>query len=136
MTIDPTKIVLRGILLSGLILLSARVQATEPSAPDGARIYDQHRCSVCHGGHGGGGFGPRLAGDPMLAIDQYVAAQILIGRGKMPAYARELSDEEISAVSEHIRNSWGNHFGPLGADLVAETRKLMEKAAPQSVERR
>jgi mono/diheme cytochrome c family protein len=32
--------------------------------------------------------------------------------GEMPAYARQLSDEEIAAVANYIRNSWGNS-GPL-----------------------
>ncbi len=28
--------------------------------------------------------------------------------GEMPAYAKQLSDEKIAAVTNYIRNSWGN----------------------------
>ena len=43
--------------------------------------------------------------------------------GEMPAYARQLSDEEIAAVANYIRNSWGNS-GPLVTPAqVAKARK-------------
>ena len=28
--------------------------------------------------------------------------------GEMPAYSNQLSDEEVAAVTNYIRNSWGN----------------------------
>ncbi|MDA9491264.1 c-type cytochrome [Bradyrhizobium sp. CCBAU 11361] len=43
--------------------------------------------------------------------------------GEMPAYAKQLSDEEIAAVANYIRNSWGNS-GPLVTPAqVAKARK-------------
>lgn len=43
--------------------------------------------------------------------------------GEMPAYARQLSDDEIAAVTNYIRNSWGN-AGPLVTPAqVAKARK-------------
>ncbi|SFK10086.1 c-type cytochrome [Bradyrhizobium sp. cf659] len=43
--------------------------------------------------------------------------------GEMPAYAKQLSDEEIAAVTNYIRNSWGNS-GPLVTPAqVAKARK-------------
>lgn len=56
-------------------------------------------------------------------------SQILIGRGEMPAYAHRLSDEEISAVAEYIRNSWGNELGAVAPQDVANTSKTLKEAA-------
>jgi mono/diheme cytochrome c family protein len=117
--------------------LSANAQAAEgvnaqavgQSVPQGAEVYKQSGCVVCHGGLGTGGFGPKLAGDPMLAISQFVVAQILIGRGQMPPFDNKLSDQQIAAVAQYIRTNWGNDFGPVTADQVADTRKLMKRAS-------
>jgi mono/diheme cytochrome c family protein len=40
----------------------------------------------------------------------------------MPAYANELSDEEIAAVTNYIRNSWGNVALLVTAEQVAKAR--------------
>lgn len=112
----------------------ARAQSADP----GAEVYRQSGCVVCHGGLGTGGFGPKLAGDPMLAISPFVTARILIGSGgssgagssssKMPAFGDKLSDEQIAAVAHYIRNNWGNDFGPVTADQAADARRLMTRA--------
>jgi mono/diheme cytochrome c family protein len=118
--------------LAAILLISAALtlpaQAQDANAP-GADVYKQSGCVVCHGGLGTGGFGPKLAGDPMLAIGQFVIAQMLIGRGQMPPFGDKLSDQQIAAVAQYIRTSWGNDFGPVTPDQVADTRKLMQRAA-------
>ena len=42
--------------------------------------------------------------------------------GSMPAYARQLSDQEIADVANYIRNSWGNAATPVTAAQVARAR--------------
>jgi len=96
--------------------------------PAGAQVYQQNSCFVCHGTLGGGGLGPRLAGNPLLTIGQFVVAQILLGRGEMPPFGGKLSDQQIAAVAQYIRNQWGNNFGPVTAQSVAEVRQLLSKA--------
>lgn len=108
---------------------SSQEQPSQPQISQGAEIYKQSGCVVCHGGLGTGGFGPKLAGDPMIAISQFVIAQILIGRGQMPSFGDKLSDQQIAAVAQYIRTSWGNDFGPVSPDQVADTRNLMKRAA-------
>ncbi len=129
-------LLLLGVLGSGA---AATVSwGADAQKPNGAEVYNQSRCFACHGGFGTGGFGPTLSGDPMLALDQYVVAQILVGRGQMPAFADKLSDEQIAAVSDYIRNNWGNHFGPVSADEVGKIRQVMKQAmenAPQTMTR-
>lgn len=94
----------------------------------GEQVYRDAGCVVCHGGLGTGGFGPRLSGDPILAVEQFVIAQILIGRREMPPFADKLNDAQIAAVAQYIRTSWGNDFGPVSAQDVAQTRQLMQRA--------
>jgi mono/diheme cytochrome c family protein len=51
-------------------------------------------------------------------MGNYVAAQILLGRGQMPGFAAHLSNDQIAAVASYIRNSWVNHFGDISAQDV------------------
>jgi mono/diheme cytochrome c family protein len=89
-------------------------------------------CNICHGQMGSGGAGPALRNNRMLHVTDYVIAQILLGRGIMPAFAEELSDAEIAAVATYIRTSWGNHAGPVNPAEVASVRRVLqqEKALP------
>jgi mono/diheme cytochrome c family protein len=41
----------------------------------------------------------------------------------MPAYAKELSDQEIADVATYIRNSWGNSASAVTAEQVERARK-------------
>jgi mono/diheme cytochrome c family protein len=43
--------------------------------------------------------------------------------GEMPAYAKQLSDDEIAAVTNYIRNSWGNAGLLVTPAQVAKARK-------------
>ncbi len=101
---------------------------TDHQPAKGADVYKASRCFACHGEMGGGGLGPSFAGDPMLAIGQFVIARIIIGRGAMPPFADKLTNDEIAAVAQHIRNSWGNDFGAVTPQEVEETRQLMKHA--------
>ena len=111
------------------ILASPLTSKAEDQADRGSQIYMQSRCFACHGQLGTGGFGPTLAGDRILAIQTFVIAQILIGRGKMPAFGDRLSDDDIAAVAQYIRNNWGNHYGPVTPGDVSSVRELMKKAS-------
>ena len=89
----------------------------------GGETYMRAGCFACHGEMGYGGAGPRFRNDKLLAADDYVVGQILLGRGIMPSFAHKLDDQQIAAVATYIRNSWGNDFGPVSADQVAKARK-------------
>ncbi|CAF0701732.1 Cytochrome c class I [Candidatus Methylacidithermus pantelleriae] len=92
---------------------------------DGAALYAQH-CSVCHGPSGKGqpGVFPALAGNPNLADTDLVLNTILHGRPgtAMPPWGPRLSDEEIAAIVNYIRSSWGNDFGTVTREDVAAKR--------------
>ena len=92
----------------------------------------QSRCFVCHGEAGDGGSGPAFMHDKFLAITDYVIAQILIGRNEMPSFAKMLDDEQVAAVAAYIRNSWGNHLGPVTPAEVSKVRMEMAEPSPAS----
>jgi len=92
----------------------------------GASVYAQN-CQSCHGANGSGvpGAFPSLAGDPVVNGSDADAHVRIILHGlsgkaiggsrfaaQMPPFASQLTDEEIAAVVNHERTSWGNH-GPL-----------------------
>ena len=90
-------------------------------AQNGEQLYSQQGCSGCHGANGKGGIGPALAGDQNLKKASNAYNQILHGGGGMPAY-NQLSNAQIAALSTYIRTSWGNNFGKVTAQQVAQQR--------------
>lgn len=102
----------------------------------GANLY-RTSCSSCHQANGEGlpGVFPPLAGDPVVT-DQDPTRHIevvLFGlKGKtingtsysaaMPAFSEQLSDEEVAAIINHERTSWGNNAPTITAKDVAKVR--------------
>ena len=74
------------------------------------------------------GFGGNL-GDPASTLRiilegvQTVTTPRAPNPGSMPAYAKQLSDEEIADVANYIRNSWGNAAPLVTPAQVARARK-------------
>ncbi len=94
-----------------------------PAALTGEQIYSV-RCVQCHQADGNGlpDFVPALKGDPVvnshdptqhiLTVLHGLEGKAINGKtfgGKMPSFAADLSDEEIAAVINHERTSWGNN---------------------------
>jgi len=100
------------------------VVASPPQAEmvAGKAVY-AHACVACHEADGSGA--PRIypplpgnanlqSADPSstlrIILDgaQTVMTPRALNPGSMPAYARQLSDQQIADVTNYIRNSWGN----------------------------
>lgn len=81
-------------------------------------------CAPCHGNQGQGLVGPNLAGNRFLERTEGVITTILGGRPDhgMPPFGGQLDDQQVAAVATFIRNSWGNSFGPVSPEQVAERR--------------
>jgi polyvinyl alcohol dehydrogenase (cytochrome) len=76
-----------------------------PEEPDGATIYQQN-CALCHSTDGTGGTGPSLVGvGDRYTVDE-LRGIVQNGRGTMPAWANELTPEEIGAVATYISTAW------------------------------
>jgi cytochrome c6 len=75
-----------------------RTAATPETAQ---RLYAQH-CLGCHGPTGAGAtYGPNIQG-LHRTIDQIVAV-IASGRGRMPAFTGDLSEEEMRQVAAYVK---------------------------------
>jgi mono/diheme cytochrome c family protein len=129
--------------MSGLILLRARVAllalaCAAPAAgpafadPPGKAMFLAN-CSACHRPDGMGvkGAFPALAGDPfVVGPKENPIGRVLNGRGGMPTFKAELSDDQIAAILTYVRSNWGNKAGPVSAADVSTERK--NPASPQS----
>jgi mono/diheme cytochrome c family protein len=102
-------------------------EAAVPPAPQaelaaGAAIYARS-CIACHEADGSGAprIYPPLPGNANLqAADPSSTLRVILdgaqtvttprapNTGSMPAYARQMTDQQIADVANYIRNSWGN----------------------------
>ncbi len=108
----------------------------EVAGPDGVELYSTH-CQSCHQPNGEGlpGAFPSLKGSEIVLsddIETYISiimngysGRISEGYGPMPAVGTNanLSPEEVTAIMNHERTSWGNEAKEVS---VEEVKKIME----------
>ncbi|MBL0910938.1 MAG: cbb3-type cytochrome c oxidase subunit II [Bacteroidia bacterium] len=107
--------------------------------PDGEALYMQ-TCAACHQADGKGvpGAFPPLAGSPVVNDENYETfiRIILLGYdaraeyGVMPGFAGQLADEEIAAIVNHERSSWGNKAAPISPEDVKRIRDYAMQLNP------
>ncbi|HEX6982608.1 MAG TPA: cytochrome c [Balneolaceae bacterium] len=108
----------------------------EAKANVGATLY-RTSCATCHQANGMGvpGAFPPLAGDPVVTAEdpnRHIEIILYGLQGKaingvdyatiMPPFAEQLSDEEVAAIINHERTSWGNNAPTVTAEDVAKVR--------------
>src|SRR5712671_1255242 len=104
----------------------------------GKAIY-AHACVACHEADGSGAprIYPPLPGNANLqSADPSSTLRIILdgaqtvttprapNTGSMPAYAKQLSDQQIADVTNYIRNSWGNAAPPVTPAQVKKARRI------------
>lgn len=105
-------------LLSSIVVLlfSAAIAATsvpaqgQNAAADGAALF-KAKCAMCHGPDGAGNtpMGRKLnvrdlhSAEVQKQSDAAFSHIIAEGKGKMPAYGKTLSDDQIKMLVAHIR---------------------------------
>lgn len=102
----------------------------------GKAVYD-HTCIACHetDGMGAPRIYPPLPGNANLqSADPTSTLRIILdgaqtlttprapNAGSMPAYAKQLSDQEIADVANYMRNAWGNSAPLVTAAQVRKAR--------------
>lgn len=116
------KIVVAGAaLMAGLLVVAA---APPVATPNGAELFSQN-CAACHqpAGQGIPGAFPALAGNTFVqGPEPIVASTVLKGRGGMPSFSADLTDDQIAAVLSFVRSSWGNTAPPITTAVVAAAR--------------
>lgn len=84
-----------------------------PNPKTGEEVY-RVVCQACHMADGKGAVGagtfPALAGNPRLAAAAYPIVMIEKGKGGMPYFSDSLTPEQVAAVVNYIRTSFGNSY--------------------------
>jgi len=68
---------------------------------DGATLFAAN-CATCHGPSGGGGAGPRLAGNPRVRDASMVESTVRFGRGMMPGFGSLLDDDDVDRLVDFV----------------------------------
>ncbi len=102
----------------------------------GATLY-RTSCASCHQGNGEGvpGAFPPLSDDPVVTAEdptRHIEIVLFGMQGKaidgveysaaMPPFSEQLSDEEVAAIINHERTSWGNDAPTVTAEEVQKVR--------------
>lgn len=106
----------------------------------GERLYIRN-CQVCHQSNGQGvrGVFPPLVGTKyVLGNEERLIALVLHGvqgpfevngvmyNGVMPGHGSTLPDEQVSAILNYIRTSWGNEAPEIPVEKVREVRSSFD----------
>ena len=102
---------------------------------NGKELYTNY-CASCHqpDGTGVAGAFPPLKGSPIVNDDDYQKMVRIILEGydardeyaQMPPFMEQLTDEEIAAIVNHERSSWGNNASKIDAEKVKSVRSFIE----------
>lgn len=95
-----------------------------PAPHPGASIY-QEVCQACHMANARGAVGAgriaSLAANRNLAYPEYPIAVVTGGKGAMPWFRGQLTDQQIADVVGYVRTHFGNRYkGRITAALVGE----------------
>lgn len=109
----------------------------------GATIYAD-ACLACHQQNGEGvpGLFPSLKGNSVVQSAKATTVVRLILKGAqaaateksptspgMPAFGWKLSDDQIAAVANYVRNAWGNKAASVSAGDVSDLRRAVQDAS-------
>jgi cytochrome c oxidase cbb3-type subunit 2 len=132
------------LVAEGAGFIPARTSPAAPSGdtseeallPNGANLYTS-TCAACHQADGMGiaGAFPPLANSALVNNEdpELMIRIILQGYdahpewGQMPGFGGLLTDEEIAAIINHEKSSWGNNSPQVSVEQVKDIRKMVEK---------
>lgn len=97
-------------LLSMLVLFGSMMIARPAMADDTEALY-KSKCQICHGADGkGSAAGQKLGAKDFHSPEVQKQSDTELfevtkqGKGKMPAYDKKLTDEQIKALIKYIRS--------------------------------
>jgi mono/diheme cytochrome c family protein len=104
------------LLMITLMVTACNSHTERPPHPQslikaGQPLYDDN-CAKCHqkDGNGKPGQYPKLAGNPLVTLEDPIPAITIVtyGKGSMPGFSDTLDPDQIAEILSYIRNSWGN----------------------------
>ena len=101
------------ILSMAVSLAAAAGAAPVVGPPPGAVVYEQV-CQACHMANARGAVGAgriaALAANKNLAYPEYAIGVVTGGRGAMPWFRGQLTDQQIADVITYVRTHFGNNY--------------------------
>jgi len=108
---------------------AALIKGRTPLELQGALVFQNNQCRNCHAIDGKGGHrGPDLTAIGTIQTQPQLVRQIIQGGGNMPAYGKNLSPEQIRALTSYLVSLRPPHTGP------AQDSAMPEKPLPASNE--
>lgn len=116
---------MKTIATAALLLYAAPATAAKPVASDPGAIVYQEVCQACHMANAKGAVGAgriaALAGNKNLEYPDYAIGVVTGGKGPMPWFRGELTDQQIADVIGYVRTHFGNRYpSKVTAAQVAE----------------
>jgi ubiquinol-cytochrome c reductase cytochrome b subunit len=114
---------------SGAPINAALIKGRTPLELQGALVFQNNQCRNCHAIDGKGGHrGPDLTAIGTIQTQPQLVRQIIQGGGNMPAYGKNLSPEQIRALTSYLVSLRPPHTAP------AQDSAMPEKPLPASNE--
>jgi ubiquinol-cytochrome c reductase cytochrome b subunit len=106
------------------------VEGRSPLELQGAIVFQAKQCRNCHALNGTGGLrGPDLSDVAARFTADQLIRQVIQGSGNMPAYANNLTPEEVTAVVAFMRTLYPEGSLPARDAAVPAKPAAMKKAA-------
>ena len=110
-------------LLTAATAADAQSFGTVPPTLTGEQVYVQV-CQACHMANAKGAVGAgriaALAGNPKLKYPEYPIGIVTGGKGPMPWFRGQLTDQQIADVITYVRTHFGNNYkGTVTTEQVA-----------------
>ncbi|TFW24359.1 c-type cytochrome [Duganella callida] len=118
---------IKAAMLIVALLAAAATAPSHAQESDGKALFLKN-CAACHQATGKGipGAFPALAGNQFVqGKGGDVATVLLKGRGGMPDFSENLSDQEIATVLTFVRSAWGNKADALSPAEVSALRTTL-----------
>lgn len=95
--------------------LSGGAGRNAPLATTDGQVLYEHVCQACHMADGAGAklgpaVYPALAANTRFVAKVYPVMLVVNGQGAMPAFGSMMNDEQVAAVINYVRASFGNSY--------------------------
>jgi ubiquinol-cytochrome c reductase cytochrome b subunit len=109
------------------------IQGRTPLERQGALVLQYKQCRNCHSIGGSGGLrGPALDGVATRLTGDQLTRQVIQGGGNMPAYGKNLSPSEVTALVAFMKTLRGPNETPAQDSASPEQRAQAQEKAAQA----
>jgi ubiquinol-cytochrome c reductase cytochrome b subunit len=109
------------------------IQGRTPLERQGALVLQYKQCRNCHTIGGSGGLrGPALDGVATRLTGDQLTRQVIQGGGNMPAYGKNLSPSEVTALVAFMKTLRGPNETPAQDSASPEQRAQAQEKAAQA----